>query len=75
VDAPINAAIPGGKAIVATNARLKVADVDQVTPVSPDARAVTFRAELKAGKARLQTWFSDGEGTSRGAYYVYAKRL
>ena len=84
VDRPINAAIPGGKAISATNARLKIAPVsafaestgvDVSKPISKDAHAVTFKVQLKAGKTRLQTWFTDDEGTSRGAYYVYVKRL
>jgi arylsulfatase A-like enzyme len=75
LDAPINGAIGGGKAISATRARLKVADVDMSMPVPKDAHAVTFRARLKAGKTRLQTWFTDDKGDSRGAYYVYAKRL
>ena len=75
LDAPINGAIPGGKAISATSARLKVADVDLNMPVPRDAHAVTFQAKLKAGKTRLETWFTDDDGTSRGAYYVYAKRL
>jgi hypothetical protein len=75
LDAAINDAIPGGKAITATNARLKVADVDVNKPVSKDDHAVTFQVKLKAGKTRLETWFTDNQGTSRGAYYVYAKRL
>jgi len=75
VNAPINEAIPDGKAIAVTKARLKVADMDETKPVPAGARAVTFRAKLKAGKTRLQTWFVDEDGTSRGAYYVYAKRL
>ncbi len=75
LDAPINGAIARGKAITATNARLKVADVDVSRPISKEDRAVTFRVKLKAGKTRLETWFTDNEGTSRGAYYVYAKRL
>ena len=75
VDAPINEAIPGGKAIAVTKARLKVADVDESKPVSKEMRAVTFQVRLKAGKTRLQTWFTDDKGASRGAYYVYAKRL
>jgi arylsulfatase A-like enzyme len=75
VDKPITAAIPGGKAISATNARLKVADVDVSKPVAKDAHAVTFKVQLEAGKTRLQTWFTDEEGTSRGAYYVYVTRL
>lgn len=75
VDAPMKEAIPGGKAIDVAKVRLKVANIDQTKPVPNEAKAVTFRAKLKAGKARLQAWFIDDEGTSRGAYYVYAKRV
>jgi len=75
LDAPINEAIPGGKAITASEARLKIANADMTVPVSRDARAVTFEVRLKAGKTRLQTWFMDDRGNSRGAYYVYVKRL
>jgi len=75
LDAPINEAADGGKAITATKARLKIADVDVTKPVPTDAHGVTFKVGLKAGKTRLQTWFTDDQGTSLGAYYVYAKRL
>jgi len=75
LNTPINAAIPDGKAIIATEARLKIADVDVTKQVSEDALGVTFQVKLKAGKTHLQTWFIDDEGESRGAYYVYVKRL
>jgi arylsulfatase A-like enzyme len=75
VDAGINEAVEGGKAINATKARLTVADKDLTVPVSRNAHAVTFELQLKAGKTRLQTWFMDDRGNSRGAYYVYVKRL
>jgi hypothetical protein len=75
VDQPITSAIPGGKAIQATKARLKIADVDVTQPIPKGASAVTFRVGLEPGKTRLQTWFIDDDGASRGAYYVYAKRL
>jgi len=75
VDQPITSAIPGGKAISATKARLKIADVDVTQPVPEGVSAVTFRVRLKKGKTRLQTWFTDEKGASRGAYYVYVKRL
>jgi arylsulfatase A-like enzyme len=75
LDAGINEAIDGGKAITATEARLTIADQDMTVPVSRNARAVTFDLRLKAGKTRLQTWFMDNRGNSRGAYYVYVKRL
>jgi len=74
-DAPINEAIAGGKAITATQARLKVADEDLTKQVPVDAHSVTFKVRLKAGKTRLQTWFTDDIGVSRGAYYVYAMRF
>jgi len=73
---PITAAIPDGKAIAATEARLKIADVDVTKPIPEGAVAVTFQVQLQAGKTRLETWFTDDEkGESRGAYYVYAERL
>ncbi|MBA7482246.1 hypothetical protein ES707_17730 [subsurface metagenome] len=75
LNVPINETIPGGKAITATEARLKISDADMTVPVSMNARAVTFKIDLKAGKTRLQTWFMDNRGNSRGAYYVYVKRL
>ncbi|MHC4570390.1 MAG: hypothetical protein ACYTE3_32150 [Planctomycetota bacterium] len=73
--APINSAIKGGKAISVTRARIKIADVDQSKPVDRDAIEVVFRMKLKAGKTKLQTWFTDDDGASRGAYYVYARRI
>ncbi len=75
VDQPIASAIPGGKAIQATKARLKIANVNVTQPVPEGASAVTFRVNLEAGKTRLQTWFIDDDGASRGAYYVYVRRL
>jgi hypothetical protein len=75
MDKPITTAIAKGKAINVTKARLKIADVDVSKPVSADAHAVTFEVKLKAGKTQLQTWFIDDKGESRGAYYVYVKRL
>jgi hypothetical protein len=75
VNAPITSAIPGPDAISATTARLEIADVDLTKPIPHDATAVTFKVKLKAGKTRIQTWFIDEQGESRGAYYVYVKRL
>jgi len=75
VNAPITAALPGGgRAIRATEARLKIANVDETKPIGKGAAKVTFTVTLPAGKTKLQTWFTDG-GESRGAFYVYVKRL
>ena len=75
VNCPINTAVPGGKAIKATNARLKIAGYDQTQPVENNNPAVTFAVSLEAGKTQLKTWFIDDNNESRGAYYVTAKRL
>jgi len=75
VDAPIAAAIEGGKAISATTARLTIADVDMTKPIPEGAHEVTFRVQLKAGKTRLQTWFADEKGEECGAYYCYVRRV
>jgi len=75
VDGYKNGAAQAGKALDITKARLKIADVDMTKPVSPDACAVTFQVQLKAGLTQLQSWLTEGDGTSHGAYYVYVKRL
>ena len=74
-DTPIRAAVGGGTAIKPAKARLKIAGFDKTKDIPENAMAVTFSARLKAGKTRLQTWFIDDDGKSRGAYYVYVKRL
>jgi arylsulfatase A-like enzyme len=74
-DAPITASLPNGKALHITSAKLKVDDFDESRPVDPDARAVRFSVKLRKGKTKLQTWLMDEGGESRGAYYVYVRRL
>ena len=76
VDAPITAAVEGGKAIPADEARVKIGDVDLTKPIPPGAKAVCFEIDLPAAKTTLQTWLTDAAtGQSRGAYYVYVTRL
>ncbi len=73
--APINAAIPGGRAIRADQARLAIGRIDLAKPVSEEAREILFRVPLEPGKMKLQTWLSADDGTSRGAYFVYVRRV
>ena len=75
-DAAINAAVPGGKAIRVSKARLKIGGIDVTRPVGPADKAAVFRVTLKAGPAALQGSFIDPAGKTRcGAYYAYVKRL
>ena len=57
--------------LVATSARMKIQGVDQTLSVKEGASEVTFHVNLKAGSARLDTWFTDANGASRGAFYVH----
>ena len=75
VDAPINAPIPGGRAIRASTARLTIGPIDQSQSIADGARQVTFRVRLEAGKMKLQTWLTADDGVSRGAYFVYVRRI
>ena len=73
-DAPIRAAVDGGKALNISTARIVISDIDRTQDVSPDAKKVTFEVKLKKGKTKLQTWFKN-EKQTRGAYYVYIKKV
>jgi len=61
--------------IQAKTARLKIGNVDTDKPIPTGAAAVTFNVELPAGKTRLQTWFNETPDRSRGAFFVYVRRL
>ncbi len=75
VDAPINAPIPGGRAIRTNTARLTIGSLDLSLSVADDARLVTFRVRLEPGRMKLQTWLTADDGTSRGAYFIYVRRI
>lgn len=62
-------------AIHAVKARLNIGSFDQTQPVRAEDLGIAFEMQLPAGRTRLQTWFYDADGTERGAYYVYARRL
>lgn len=64
--------------IDATRARLKVGDVDVSKETDADAEFVKFEVELRKGRTRLQTWLTkvvEETEKTRGAYFVYVKRL
>ena len=76
VDQPITAAVPGGKSIRATEARLAIGPLDRTQPIPDGATCVTFDVPLERGKTTLQTWLSDkSSGESRGAYFVSVERV
>jgi len=75
VDLPISTAAEGGKAILATQARIKIGAVDQSSQIAPAAHQVKFAVRLKPGKTRLKTWLVDEKGNTCGAYYASIERV
>ena len=55
--------------------RLQIADVNLAKGIPAGATSVTLTADLKAGKTRLQTWLTQADGQSRGAYFVEVRRV
>jgi hypothetical protein len=74
VDRPINAADATGRALPATQARLRIGEVDLTAEVPTAAKEVVFRTRLPSGRMKLQTWLT-ADGVSRGAYFVYLQRV
>ena len=61
--------------IEAATARLQIGPIDQTKPIPQGAAEVTFQVELPAGKTKLETRFTEATGKTRGATFVYVKRL
>jgi arylsulfatase A-like enzyme len=61
--------------LTAVTARLTVGKVDASKPVPAGTTSVTFEVDLTSGKTRLQTWLTEKDGTSRGAYFVEVKHV
>lgn len=45
--------------IQATRARVKIGELEAYSPIAPGATSATLTVNLKAGKARLETWLTD----------------
>ena len=61
--------------IEATEARIRIAGVDLRQEVEKDAKKAVFKARLPSGRTRLETWFTLPDGETRGAYFVYVRRV
>ena len=66
---------PSHLGIDASLARLRVGAVEMEKPTSPYDESATFRVELPPGPTSLQTWLTSSGGKTRGAYFVYVRRL
>ena len=74
----IGAALDGGKAIVATRARLLIGQVNVSRAIEPGAASVDFAVRLEPGDVSMQSWLTGGDGRkdgSIGAYYATVRRI
>lgn len=65
----------GGRAIDLKTAQIKVGEQEQIQEIDPDAKSIKFAMNLKSGITRMQTFLTDINDVTLGAYYVYARRL
>lgn len=66
---------PAEKTLDAISARAQVGDVKAEANVPAGATSVKLQMELPAGQTKMQTWLHAKDGTERGAFFVYAKKL
>jgi uncharacterized sulfatase len=64
------------KPIQASQARIKLGDIEQSKQIAPEDGSVTFELDLKPGPALLTTWLQDAtSGRERGAYHVAVEKI
>ncbi|EDL61799.1 arylsulfatase [Gimesia maris] len=52
------------------NARIQIGDVKREQAVSEGDLSTTFEVDLTRGQKKLQTWLDEGNGVTRGAFFV-----
>jgi hypothetical protein len=67
--------MPPGKAIAADKVKLKVGQKIVEKAITDRDTFAAFSLELPAGNTQVQAWLIDENGKTRGAYYVYAKKI
>lgn len=66
---------PADYPVEAAEAGIKVGDAEGSVKIEGGATSAVIQLELPAGKTTMDTVFRTADGTERGAFYVYAKRL
>lgn len=62
------------QAMQATNARIKIGEMEEAQSLGLDATEATFEVDLEAGPAMLQTWLTSEAGEEYGAYFVKVRK-
>ena len=66
---------PAEHPIEATEAMVRLGEAEASATIEQGSPAARLTMELPAGRTTLQTLFKAPDGTERGAFYVYVKRL
>ena len=66
---------PAQHPIEAATAYLRVGGAEAEGPVPAGAASVSFQLDLPAGETKMRSRFTTADGASRGAFFIYAKRL
>lgn len=66
---------PAQHPIEAATAYLRVGGAEAEGPVPAGAASVSFQLDLPAGETKMSSRFTTADGASRGAFFIYAKRL
>lgn len=66
---------PEGRALNIIWAKMQYGDMVDSAQINPKERYAKFTFYLSPGESRLKTWFREADGTERGAYYVYVKKI
>ena len=66
---------PIGKGVDFKSAKIKINEIEQVTNKSINDTYFEFRVSLKKGRAQFQTWVTDKEKNTLGAYYIVFEKI
>ncbi len=59
----------------AIKARIKIGEIEAEKPVKEGDHTVTFKIRAEQGATRLESWLEYKNGKSRGAYFIYVRKL
>ena len=66
---------PANKELDAVQARVSIGEAEARADVPAGASSVKLQMELPQGQAKMQTWLREANGTERGAFFVYARKM
>lgn len=66
---------PANYPIEASTATLRIGELEETVQIESGASAAVITMDLPAGKTTMNSRFAAEDGTERGAFFIYAKRM